>query len=358
MSEEKNLIKKVVIILLIVFSFLLVLYILYRLKTNFLLILLTIIFSYIFSIITTFLHSKKINLIVSKILSILIVLALIIFVLFVIIPPVINEISKILKNFEEITKGFSNFIYIHIDDIKRLFENFKFLNIDFDALFNSFQENLSQILIKIIERFFVYLQTTFRVLINVAFAFLISIFFIFERERVISEIKNEIPIKLREKIVNFFEELNFYLKRYIFGQAFMSFIIGFSLFLFAYIIKIPYSGTLGFIAGVAEVIYYIGPIFTFIVGIVISFTVSPKTAIWFAIFYIAQQLITANFIYPLLWSKKIVKISPVAFFATMILLLSIFGPASLFFTVPLLIIIKVSYGYIKKTKIYNDYKNL
>ncbi|MBC7195583.1 MAG: AI-2E family transporter, partial [Caldisericia bacterium] len=225
-------------------------------------------------------------------------------------------------------------------------------------LFNSFQENLSRILLNIIEKFFISLQTTFRVLINVAFAFLISTFFIFERERVIGGIKNEIPIKYREKIVNFFEELNFYLKRYIFGQALMSFVVGFSLFLFSYIIKIPYSGTLGFIAGVAELIYYIGPIFTFIVGVVISFTISPKTALWFAIFYIAQQQITANFIYPLFWSKKIVKISPIAFFATMIFLLSLFGPLSLFFTVPLLIIIKVSYGYIKKTKIYNDYKNL
>ncbi len=358
MIEDKNLVRKVLIILFVITFFILFLYFLYRLRTNFLLILLIIIFSYLFSIITTFLNSKKINLIVSKVLSILIVLAIIILILFVIIPPVINEVSKILKNFENISKYFIDFIYEQIESLKLIVEDLKFLNIDFDALFNSFKDNLSHILINIIQRFFTFLESTFRVLVNVAFAFLISIFFIFERERVINGIKNEIPSKYRDKVINFFDELNFYLKRYIFGQAFMSFLVGGSLALFAYIIKIPYAGTLGFIAGVAEVIYYIGPIFTFIVGFIISFTVSPKTALLFAIFYIAQQQITANFVYPLFWSKRIVKISPIAVFATMILLLSLFGPFSLFFTVPLLIIFKISYEFIKKTKIYNDYKNL
>ncbi len=358
MNEEKNLVKKVLKILLVILLFFIFLYVIYKLRSNFLLILLTIIFSYLFSIITTFLHSKKINLILAKFLSILIILSIILLILFIIIPPVIVEVSKILRNIENITKSFSDYIYKEIEEIKIIVENLKFLNIDFDKLFATFQENLSNILIIVIQRFFLLLENTFRVLLNVAFAFLISIFFIFERERVLSGIKNEIPTKYRDKVVEFFDELNFYLKRYIFGQAFMCFLIGFSLAIFCYFIKVPYAGTIGFIAGVAEVIYYIGPIFTFIVGLIISFTVSPLTALWFSIFYIVQQQITANFVYPLFWSKKIVKISPVALFATMILLLSLFGPLSLFFTVPLLIIFKVTYEFFKKTKIYNDIKNI
>jgi predicted PurR-regulated permease PerM len=278
--------------------------------------------------------------------------------LFVIIPPVISQISKILGNFEDISKSFSNYIYEFIERMKSIVENIKILNVDFDKLFSTFQENLSNIIINVIQKFFIFMENTFRVLFNVAFAFLISIFFIFEREKVLDGFKNEIPIKYREKVIDFFNELNFYLKRYIFGQTLMSFIIGSTLAIFCYIIKVPFAGTIGFIAGVAEIIYYVGPIFTFIIGLIISFTVSPLTALWFAIFYIAQQQITANFIYPLFWSKKIVKISPIALFATMILLLSLFGPFSLFFTVPLLIIIKVTYGFFKKTKLYNDIKNI
>ncbi|MCX8095804.1 MAG: AI-2E family transporter [Caldisericia bacterium] len=358
MIEYKNLAKKVLIVIIIIFLFITFLYILYKLKTYFLLILLTTIFSYLFSIITTFLNSKKINLLISKILSILIVLIFIILILFIIVPPVISEVSKIIKNFEDIIKSFSNFIYNQIEEIKIFIEEIKFLNIDFDKLFSSFQENLSSIIINVIEKFFIFLQNTFRVLINVAFAFLISVFFIFERERVLNGLKNEIPIRYRERIVEYINELNFYLKRYILGQAFMSFIVGGSLTIFCYLINIPYAGTLGFIAGVAEIIYYIGPIFTFIIGVVISFTVSPITALWFSIFYIAQQQITANFVYPLFWSKRIVKISPIALFATMIFLLSLFGPLSLFFTVPLLIIFKVTYEFFKKTKLYNDIQNI
>lgn len=358
MNEEKNLVKKVLTILFTILLFSLFIFILYKLKNNFPLILLTIIFSYLFSIITTFLQSKKINLTLSKIFSILIVLSIILLILFVIIPPVISQISKILGNFEDISKSFSNYIYEFIERMKSIVENIKILNVDFDKLFSTFQENLSNIIINVIQKFFIFMENTFRVLFNVAFAFLISIFFIFEREKVLDGIKNEIPIKYREKVIDFFNELNFYLKRYIFGQTLMSFVVGLTLAIFCYIIKVPFAGTIGFIAGVAEIIYYVGPIFTFIIGLIISFTVSPLTALWFAIFYIAQQQITANFIYPLFWSKKIVKISPIALFATMILLLSLFGPFSLFFTVPLLIIIKVTYGFFKKTKLYNDIKNI
>lgn len=358
MEKEKPLIIKTLLILITVSLFILFLFILRKLLNYSLLIILTIIFSYIFSILTTFFHSKKINLILSKLISIFIVLAFIGFVLFILIPPVINEVAKILGNFESISKNFSSFLLNLIENLRKIFEDFKYFQIDIETISNSLNKSLGEIITNIIANIFSFLNLTLRLFIEIAFAFVISAFFIFDRERFLNGLINEIPERFKDNFLNFFNQLNFYLKKYLLGQIIISSLIGFTLYIFALIFKIPYAGTLGFIAAVSEIILYIGPIFTFILGLTISFTVSPITALWFALFYLAQQQITSYFIYPIVWSKVVTKVSPVVIFIVMILLLSLFGPLSLFFTVPLIIILKVIYNEFKKTPLYSKFKNL
>lgn len=355
---EKSLIKKTVTIILIILIFLILILILQKLLNYLTLIILTVIFSYLFSIITTFFHSKKINLIISKFLSIIIVLAFLVFILFILIPPIVTEVSKIISNFEIISINFSNFLKDVIENLKVIFEDFELIKIDIDKIFTSLNQSLGEISLNIISNIFSFLNITFRMLVEIVFAIIISIFFIFDRERVLKSVINEIPERHKNKVLKFFYELNFNLKKYLLGQLFLSTIIGVSLYIFALIFKIPYAATLGFIAAVAEVILYIGPILTFLLGLIISFTISPMVALWFSIFYIAQQQITSFFVYPIVWSKFVLKVSPVVFFVTMIFLISVFGPISLFFTVPVIIIIKLIIKEFKNSYLYEKYKNL
>lgn len=355
---EKSLIKKTVTIILIILIFLILILILQKLLNYLTLIILTIIFSYLFSIITTFFHSKKINLIISKFLSIITVLAFLVFILFILIPPIVTEVSRIISNFEVISKNFSNFLKDLIENLKVIFKDFEFIKIDIDKIFTSLNQSLGEIYLNIISNIFSFLNITFRMLIEIVFAIIISIFFIFDRERVLNSVINEIPERHKNKVLEFFYELNFNLKKYLLGQLFVSTIIGVSLYIFALIFKIPYAATLGFIAAVAEIILYIGPILTFLFGLIISFTISPMVALWFSIFYIAQQQITSFFVYPIVWSKFVLKVSPIVVFVTMIFLISVFGPISLFFTVPVIIIIKLIIKEFKNSYLYEKYKNL
>lgn len=355
---EKSLIKKTVTVILIILIFLILILILQKLLNYLSLIILTVIFSYLFSIITTFFHSKKINLIISKFLSIIIVIAFLVFILFVLIPPIVTEVNRIISNFDIISKNFSNFLKDVIENLKVIFEDFELIKIDIDKIFTSLNQSLGEISLNIISNIFSFLNITFRMLVEIVFAIIISIFFIFDRERVLNSVINEIPDRHKNKVLEFFYELNFNLKKYLLGQLFVSTIIGVSLYIFALIFKIPYAATLGFIAAVAEVILYIGPILTFLLGLIISFTISPIVALWFSIFYIAQQQITSFFVYPIVWSKFVLKVSPVVVFVTMIFLISVFGPISLFFTVPVIIIIKLIIKDFKNSYLYEKFKNL
>ncbi len=354
---EKSLVKKIVTILIIILIFILILFILSKLANYIVLIILTIILSYIFSILTTFFHSKKINLVVSKLLSIIVVFLFLGFVIFILIPPVTNEVSKIIVNFEEISKNFSNFLKNILDNLKKIFENFEYLQIDIDKIFTSLTESLGNVILNIVTNIFSFLNLSLKIIIEIIFAFIISLFFIFDRERFLNGIIVGIPEKYKNRVINFFNELNFNLKKYILGQILVSTIIGISLYIFALILKIPYAGTLGFLTAVAEVILYIGPILAFILGLVISFTVSPSTALWFSIFFIALQQITSFFVYPIIWSKFVLNVSPVVIFITMIFLVSLFGPVSLFFTVPVIIITKSIVKEFKNSTIYEKFKN-
>lgn len=355
---EKSLIKKTVTVILIILIFLILILILQKLLNYLTLIILTVIFSYLFSIITTFFHSKKINLIISKFLSIIIVIAFLVFILFVLIPPIVAEVNRIISNFDIISKNFSNFLKDVIENLKVIFEEFELIKIDIDKIFTSLNQSLGEISLNIISNIFSFLNITFRMLVEIVFAIIISIFFIFDRERVLNSVINEIPERYKNKVLEFFYELNFNLKKYLLGQLFVSTIIGVSLYIFALIFKIPYAATLGFIAAVAEVILYVGPILTFLLGLIISFTLSPMVALWFSIFYIAQQQITSFFVYPIVWSKFVLKVSPVVVFVTMIFLISVFGPISLFFTVPVIIITKLIIKEFKNSYLYEKYKNL
>lgn len=355
---EKSLIKKTLTILITILIFILIIFILGKLRNYIILIILTFIFSYIFSILTTFFHSKKINLIISKFLSIIVVLLFLGFVIFILIPPVINEVSKIISNFQGISRNFSNFLKNVIESLRKIFSDFDFIQIDIDKIFSSLNESLGSIMLNIVTNIFSVLNLTLKIFIEIVFAFIISVFFIFDRERFLSGIIAEIPGKYKNRVLNFFCELNFNLKKYLLGQFMVSLIIGFSLYIFAIILKIPYAGTLGFLSAVAEVILYIGPILIFLLGVIISFTVSPLTALFFAIFYFAQQQITSFFVYPIVWSKFVLNISPVIVFITMIFLLSIFGPVSLFFTVPVIIIARLIIKEFKNSTLYEKFKKL
>jgi predicted PurR-regulated permease PerM len=71
------------------------------------------------------------------------------------------------------------------------------------------------------------------------------------------------------------------------------------------LLNIEYAITLGFIAGIAEFIPYIGPLITFIIGIPLAFGESIEVGIIFLIFFICLQFIEGNILVPLVMEKVI-----------------------------------------------------
>lgn len=350
-KEETSIFKKSLLVLLAIFIFFLSLYVLYRLRSLIPVFLLTLILSYITSIITTYFERRGIKRNVSKLIAVIIVIFIIV-IFFSVIAPLVSETSRLVNNFASITSKFISYLVKLNERVEEIGGENKALIIGLKNLTNYIEENLPNIMKEVSQRIFSFFTSLFKFFLSFIVSLILSIFFIVDREKIISGIMSQFPPGMKENVVKYSNTLNFYLKRYIFVQFIMSVSIGVTIWIVASLFKIPYAGTLGFIGGVAEVVPYAGAIFTFFLGVLLSLTVSPFTALWFAIFYIAQQQLTSEFVYPLLWAKAVLKVSPFSVLITMLIIGAVFSVWGVLFTVPILIILKITFDYLKEEKIF------
>lgn len=352
MTQSSNSIfKKSFIVLFAILLFFLLLYVVYKLKSLIPVFLLTLILSYVVSIIATYFEKKGVKKNLSKIISVVIVIFIIVIFFSVIVPPIVNETSKLVNNFALITSEFTSYLTKINEKIQEIGGENKTLVVGIENITRYIEENLPDIMKQVSQKILSFFTSLFKLFLSFIVSLILSIFFIFDREKIISEVLSQFPENIRENVVSYSKTLNFYLKRYIFVQSIMSASIGITIWLIASLLKIPYAGTLGFIGAVAEVVPYVGAIFTFFLGVALSLTVSPLTVLWFSIFYIAQQQLTSEFVYPLLWAKAVLKISPFSVLITMLIIGAVFGIWGILFTVPILIILKITFDYLKEEKI-------
>lgn len=343
--------KKSFIVLSAVLIFFLLLYVIYRLKSLIPVFLFTLILSYVISIIATYFEKRGIKKNLSKIVSVVIVILIIVVFFSIIVPPIVNETSKLVNNFTSIASEFTSYLTKIGEKIQEIGGENKILAVGIEKIAKYIEDKLPDIMNQVSQKILSFFTSFVKLSLAFIASLILSIFFIFDREKILSWVLSQFPENIRGKITSYSETLNFYLKRYIFVQSIMSTSIGITIWLVASLLKIPYAGTLGFIGAVGEVIPYAGAIFTFLLGVVLSLTVSPLTALWFSIFYIAQQQLTSEFVYPLLWAKAVLKISPFFVLITMLIVGAIFGIWGVLFTVPILIILKITFNYLKEEKI-------
>src|SRR3546814_21027278 len=68
---------------------------------------------------------------------------------------------------------------------------------------------------------------------------------------------------------------------------------------------VPAAGGLGLIAGLLDVIPMIGPIIAGIPAVLLAFTVSPMTALWTLLLFLAIQQLQGNFLQPLIQKQAV-----------------------------------------------------
>jgi predicted PurR-regulated permease PerM len=89
------------------------------------------------------------------------------------------------------------------------------------------------------------------------------------------------------------------------GQLLLAAIIGSTAAIGLWILGVPYFWVLGLIAGIGEMVPVMGPVIAAIPAILMGWTVSGRTAVFVAIYFVVQQLIENNVLVPRIMSRQV-----------------------------------------------------
>ena len=180
------------------------------------------------------------------------------------------------------------------------------------------------------------------VLVDLAFAFIISIYCLAGKETLIRQSRKFCKAVFSERtadyIIHVGEETNSSLRNYIFGMIVECFILGGMCFIGMSIFKFPFALLISVLVGLGQMIPIVGAWVSAGIGAIILFVVDPPTALWFVLLICTIQPIEGNLIYPHVVGNA-VGISPLWVLIALLLGGGLFGFLGALLCVPIMAVI-------------------
>ncbi len=133
----------------------------------------------------------------------------------------------------------------------------------------------------------------------------ISFYLVVEKNGVERLVKQAAPPNLQNKALKIISKIEVKLSRWFLGQLALGFIIGLMSYIGLSILGVPYALVLAIIAGLFELIPYVGPWLSAIPAILIALTISPALAGAVLILYFIIQELENYFIVPKVMEKSV-----------------------------------------------------
>lgn len=148
------------------------------------------------------------------------------------------------------------------------------------------------------------------------------------------------PAKAEETAALALEDAGRGLKGWMVGQAVSSLVVAALTWAGLAALGVPAAGGLGLIAGLLDVIPMIGPIIAGVPAVLLAFTVSPATALWTLILFLAIQQLQGNFLQPMI-QKQAVDVPPAVLLFAVVAAGILFGFLGVLLAAPLTVVVYV-----------------
>ena len=192
-------------------------------------------------------------------------------------------------------------------------------------------------------------------LVKLLLGFLVSIYVLMDKEKLLSNAKTIIYMIFKEKngnnILNLLKTYHKMIGRYIGIKAIDSLIIALIAFVGLFIIDAPYAIFISVVVGITNMIPYFGPLIGEIVGALVTVFVSPIKAIIVFILLLAIQQFDAWYLDPKLIGKK-VGVSPLGIIFAVIVGGGLFGTIGMLLASPTMATINIYYS-----RMISNFKN-
>jgi len=214
-------------------------------------------------------------------------------IIYLVAPPLAKELSQLA----------SKLPYYLGDDIFSV--NQQFFNYELSDPLQKILTEISGSLKNIASSVFLGLFSFLGGFVSAMLIIVISFYLAIEENGIERFVKAIVPPKLRLRILKIIGKIQLKLGRWFIGQLSLGFIVGAMSLAGLYLLGVPYALVLAIIAGIFELIPYLGPALSAIPAIIIALTVSPTLAILTLVLYFLIQQFENYLIVPKVMEKSV-----------------------------------------------------
>lgn len=299
---------------------------------------------YILNPIVGLLMKTKIKRIWAVAIVLLLLVAALVWILLSVIPSLVQQISSLASNTPNFIRQVETWLAevaqwsVFKDvDINKYFEQ---LDISYGTIIQQFLSGLSNSLGSIVGT----ITSATIVIITAPF---ILFYMLKDGEKLVPNIKRFFPEKRREQIVELLGQLNKTLANYISGQAIECLFVGTFTFLGYFALGVDYAFLFGVIAGLTNLIPYLGPYLGLAPAFLVTVFNDPFKALLCCVVVLIVQQLDGNIIYPNVIGKSL-KIHPLTIIIVLLVAGNIAGLLGIFLGVPFYAICKTIISYVVK----------
>ncbi|ANK63441.1 AI-2E family transporter [Loigolactobacillus backii] len=162
--------------------------------------------------------------------------------------------------------------------------------------------------------------------------------------RLIPSIQKLMPNRYKAETTDLLSKMGETISTYIGGQLIECTFVGVFTFLGYLLIGMPYAFLLGFIAGICNIIPYVGPYIGIAPALIVALTVSPMQIILVIIVVVVVQQVDGNFIYPNVIGRTL-SIHPLTIIILLLVAGNISGILGMILAIPFYAIVKTVVKY-------------
>jgi len=288
-----------------------------------------------------FMESRGINRGLAIVFTMLLILGAIAFTVSLIIPGIISAVESLTSKLQSDV----------ITDINKRVEDFFAVNFNNAELARNVTSKVNEFGLKLLSNMAEFFKSVGSFLASVAIVPFLTFFIIKDMRIFKRSLIAQIPNKYFEMSLNILQKVGNQVSKYIQGQATDAFIVGCLSVLGLFIINLVFDNPIsqfvfiGMIAGVANLIPYLGPIVGAVPALLITVISNPPNLgivlLWIVITFVLVQVIDNSFVSPMVVSKS-VNMHPLTVVVVVIIGGNLAGAVGMLFAVPVTGIIKVT----------------
>lgn len=259
------------------------------------------------------------------------------------IPRLVTQVTQLIYNLPSIatemqkaaTELISNSSVLKKVDVSSYMKQF---NVEISKYAQNFLSSLSSSIVTVIST--ITSVTIMAITIPVVLFYMLK-----DSEKFIPAISRFLPRKQRPEVVGLIQKMGDTISSYISGQVIECIFVGTFTAIGYMLISQPYGLLLGVIAGLANIIPYLGPYIGIAPSLIVAFTRSPMQVVYVVIVVVIVQQVDGNLIYPNIIGRTL-KIHPLTIIILLLAAGNIAGILGMVLAIPFYAVVRTVVVYL------------